>query len=118
MTARNLLSLLRGKGVEIKSSGTGRLVIDAPKGTITSELREALASNKAELLRILQAEQLTEQPSATTTVPSLSTAGEIAAQSPLMPKMAPVSEAKSATTASAEDIARLEVELMRLRTEE
>ena len=54
MTARELITELRDKGVEVKSSGD-RLLIDAPKGTITPELRVALSEHKAELLRILNA---------------------------------------------------------------
>ncbi len=57
MTARNLLSELRKKGVEVRTSGDDRLVIDAPKGAITPELRSALAAHKAELLQILKNEQ-------------------------------------------------------------
>ncbi len=57
MTARDLLLQLRAKGVEVKTSGNDRLVIDAPKGIINEDLRSALAANKAELLRILKAEQ-------------------------------------------------------------
>src|SRR5713226_8334186 len=57
MTARNLLSVLREKGVEVKASGDDRLVIDAPKGAITPELRSALAAHKVELLQILKSEQ-------------------------------------------------------------
>src|SRR5713226_10762657 len=56
MTARNLLSELREKGVEVKTSGDDRLVIDAPKGAITPELRSALAAHKVELLEILKSE--------------------------------------------------------------
>ena len=48
MTAHDLLLQLREKGVEIKTSGDDRLVIDAPKGTITEELRSALSAHKAE----------------------------------------------------------------------
>jgi hypothetical protein len=63
MTAHELLSQLREKGVEVKTSGDDRLVIDAPKGTVTEELRSALSANKAELLQILKAEQAaTESP--------------------------------------------------------
>ena len=58
MTARNLLTLLREKGVEIRTSGADRIVIDAPKGTITPQLRDELAANKADLLRILHTEQM------------------------------------------------------------
>src|SRR5436305_6095660 len=57
MTASGLLSQLRESGVEIKISGDDRLVIDAPRGAITPELRSALASHKPELLQILKAEQ-------------------------------------------------------------
>src|SRR5712691_6161227 len=57
MIARDLLLQLRAKGVEVKTSGNDRLVIDAPKGIINEELRSALSANKAELLRILNAEQ-------------------------------------------------------------
>src|SRR5437879_5421966 len=57
MTAHDLLAQLRQKGVEVRTSGDDRLVIDAPKGTVTEELRSALSANKAELLRILKAEQ-------------------------------------------------------------
>ena len=57
MTAHELLAQLREKGVEVKTSGDDRLVIDAPKGTITEELRSALSAHKAELLQILKAEQ-------------------------------------------------------------
>ena len=52
MTPRELLVQLREKGVEIKSNGD-RLLIDAPKGAITPDLRDALAANKAEILKIL-----------------------------------------------------------------
>ena len=54
MSARELLVQLREKGVEVKANGD-RLVIDAPRGTITPDLREALSANKAELLQILTA---------------------------------------------------------------
>ena len=43
MTAHDLLLQLRAKGVEVRTSGDDRLVIDAPKGTITEDLRSALA---------------------------------------------------------------------------
>src|SRR2546430_17010925 len=58
MTAHELLTELRTKGVEIKASSEDRLVIDAPKGTITEELRAALSGSKADLLTILKAEQV------------------------------------------------------------
>ena len=54
MSARELLLQLREKGVEVKANGD-RLVIDAPRGAITPDLRDALSANKAELLQILTA---------------------------------------------------------------
>src|SRR5215210_2779972 len=54
MSARELLVQLREKGVEVKANGD-RLVIDAPRGAITPDLRDALSANKAEILRILTA---------------------------------------------------------------
>src|SRR5260370_7785558 len=62
MTAHELLGQLREKGVEVKTSGEDRLVIDAPRGTITDELRSALAAHKAELLQVLKAEQAESEP--------------------------------------------------------
>ena len=53
MTAYNLLSELRQAGVVVKASGTDRLVVDAPKGALTPDLRAALAEHKKELLAIL-----------------------------------------------------------------
>jgi hypothetical protein len=138
MTAQELLAQLREKGVEVKTSGDDRLVIDAPKGTITEELRGALSAHKAEFLQILKAEQ---------------TASEFLAQAPqnaalasepkpVVPEFIPpahevvdsmfdepetvVPAVTSATPAEghtvaardAAEIAQLEAELMRLRTEE
>src|SRR5438132_12388534 len=57
MTASSLLSQLRELGVEIKVSDDDRLVIDAPRGAITPELRSALASHKPELLKMLKTEE-------------------------------------------------------------
>src|SRR5260370_172635 len=57
MTAHDLLSELREKGVEVKTSGDDRLVIDAPKGTINEDLRKALAAHKKDLIQILKAEE-------------------------------------------------------------
>src|SRR5438093_394577 len=65
MTAHELLTELRSKGVEIKASSEDRLVIDAPKGTITEDLRAALSGNKAALLTILKAEQVQKDAEAT-----------------------------------------------------
>ncbi len=61
MTAYNLLSELRQAGVVVKASGTDRLVVDAPRGALTPDLRTALATHKKELLAILM---VTEQKAA------------------------------------------------------
>src|SRR5437667_12119552 len=58
MTAHELLSQLRAKGVQVKTSGDNRLVIDAPRGTVNEELRAALSANKAGLLQILKDESI------------------------------------------------------------
>src|SRR6476659_5767811 len=63
MSPRELLVQLREKGVEIKSNGD-RLLIDAPKGAITPDVRDALAANKAELLKILNTPPPVERPAA------------------------------------------------------
>lgn len=141
MTAQSLLSQLREKGVEVRVSGLDRLVIDAPKGALTRELRDALADHKAEILQTLQRQQ---QRAEADTVPDV----EPSAPEPVQPEPspAPVSEfavparesfppaAASAVAAeapiatspdeeplsstAAEEIKRLETELARLRAEE
>ncbi|TMC02960.1 MAG: hypothetical protein E6J41_28885, partial [Chloroflexi bacterium] len=55
MTARDLLTLLRGKGVELVSVG-GDLRVGCPAGVLTAELRELIAARKAELLSLVVAE--------------------------------------------------------------
>jgi hypothetical protein len=125
MTAHDLLSQLREKGVEVKTSGDDRLVIDAPKGTITEDLRSALSAHKAELLQILKAEQIGNGSSVAVSEapepPKLaSTAPEIKSPAPELAEAAleaPVEHA-TVTRSTAEEITRLEAELMRLRTEE
>jgi hypothetical protein len=52
MKAGELLIELRSRGVLIEPAGD-RLKVDAPKGVITQELREALAACKSEVLAIL-----------------------------------------------------------------
>lgn len=52
MSARALLSKLRGRGVEI-SAEEDRLTIDAPAGAITDEIRTTLVENKPGLLELL-----------------------------------------------------------------
>jgi TubC N-terminal docking domain/HEAT repeats len=121
MTAHELLSELRAKGVEVSSSGDGRLVIDAPKGTITEDLRSSLAAHKTELLEILEKQNIFESAPPRNLVPQMPPVA------PVIPKIAvvpatppsPVSNEDHAVAASvAEEIRQLESELMRLRTEE
>src|SRR2546429_2040459 len=91
MTAHELLTELRLKGVEIKASSEDRLVIDAPKGTITEELRAALTGNKADLLTILKAEQVQKGAEAVS---------QPEVRSVRVPERSPVGEIKSLATAA------------------
>src|SRR3954466_11248618 len=124
MTAQELLSQLRAKGVEIKTSGQDRLVIDAPKGTINEELRAALSAHKADLLAILKHEQATAQkaPAANERIapPVIAVQPTLAGQPAPAPAMTKplTSEDIEIAASTAEEIAQLETELMRLRTEE
>jgi TubC N-terminal docking domain len=121
MTARNLLSELREKGVEVKTSGDDRLIIDAPKGAITPELRSALAAHKVELLQLLKSEQ---QPPAAITpapiAPELSEpkthAPEVAAAPIVSTKPVDVDDAPAGL--ATEEMKQLEGELIRLKAEE
>ena len=54
MNAAELITELEARGVLIEAAGD-RLRVDAPKGAITPELREALAACKAGVLAILNA---------------------------------------------------------------
>ncbi len=121
MTARNLLSELREKGVELKPSGDDRLVIDAPKGAITPELRSALAAHKAELLQILKSEQqppapIAPGPIAPAPAELKSHAAEVAAAPIALTK--PADEDGAPAGLATEEIKQLEAELIRLKTEE
>jgi hypothetical protein len=130
MTAENLLSELREKGVELKSGDGDRLVIDAPKGAITDEVREALKANKSALLQILKSEQAPKQstPPATETKPPVELksiavdnskpANDRPTPAPVITAEAPQFETHAVTTGMAQEIAQLETELLRLRTEE
>ena len=118
MTAHELLSQLRAKGVELKTSGDDRLIIDAPKGTITEELRNALSANKADLIHILKTEQEQNQQSAADNridAPPPTTAVHAEGSRARVP-----APDKSTLVAAsiAEEVAQLQTELMRLRTEE
>ncbi len=52
MSADELLIELKARGVSLEVDGD-RLRVDAPKGAVTPELREALAAHKAEVLALL-----------------------------------------------------------------
>ena len=120
MTAHELLSQLRAKSVELKTFGGDRLVIDAPKGTVTEELRAALSSHKAELLQILNAEA-TEAAAPATVVEPVAAVNKAVSQSMFsFPSIAEehLAETDAAAASSAEEIAQLQNELMRLRIEE
>jgi hypothetical protein len=139
MTAHELLLQLRAKGVEVKTSGGDRLVIDAPKGTVTAELRSALSMHKAEILQILKRAQAGPADSAISEAPAPSHVAPVFA-APAAKPAPPAPEAMSRFAAepvrpgatpsfkndeeptiaasAAEEIKRLEAEMMRLRTEE
>jgi hypothetical protein len=121
MTARNLLSELRQKGVEVKASGDDRLVIDAPKGAITPELRSALAAHKVELLQILKSEQQPPAPIAPEPIApapaALKTHAPEVVAAPVS-SIKPAAEDHSPAGLATEEIKQLEAELIRLRAEE
>ncbi|WP_433234979.1 amino acid adenylation domain-containing protein [Actinomadura nitritigenes] len=62
MTPLELLTHLRGLGVEVRRNGD-RLHVRAPKGTLDPELRQALDTNREEILALLRhAEKTTATP--------------------------------------------------------
>src|SRR6185295_13459289 len=107
MTAHELIAQLQEKGVELKSSGD-RLVIDAPKGTITPEIRSALAEHKADLLVILSQPAVPEPRAASQFIEA-----PVERASFSEPRPAPAGD-----SSAADEIKQLETELMRLRAEE
>ncbi len=66
MTASLLIARLRSLSVSLHSEGT-RLIVDAPRGVITSDLREQIARLKPELLSELEAKARALNPDSTTT---------------------------------------------------
>ena len=115
MTARELLSQLHEKGIEIKVGALGRLVIDAPKGTVTPELRGALTELKTELLKILSTPPGKLSSAEVTASPSSPVETQV--EDRRVPVLANKPVEKLATSDS-DEIQLLERELMRLRTEE
>lgn len=117
MTASELLSQLREKGVEVKASGDDRLFVDAPKGSITPELRSALAAHKAEILQMLKGKQQDQAPAPSAPEPAQAEVrAPLVAEAPVASK--PVDGADSPASLASEEIKQLETELLRLKTEE
>jgi hypothetical protein len=123
MTAHELLSQLRTKGVELKTSGEDRLVIDAPKGTINEELRTALSTHKSEILHILKSEKTSTASTAAVNQAAANQQLPVSKTSAAAPVVQSVprpaaSEDSAIAASTAEEISQLEAEMMRLRTEE
>src|SRR5262249_47327056 len=115
MTARELLAYLRAKGVEVTASGDGRLVINAPKGTITEDIRDSLIAYKVEMLEILKKQDVFASPGAQEHRLE-STSPQAVVEMPSHPRVA-VEDRPVATNVD-DEIAQLETEIRRLRTEE
>jgi len=112
MTAHELLTELRAKGVAVSRSGDDRLLVDAPKGTITEDLRKSLAAHKTELLEMLKEPSIVEPEAEAALVPE-----------PLLPVRSlepagPVAEHTAIVASVAEEITQLQSELTRLKAEE
>lgn len=110
MTAQELLLQLRELGVEVKTADGEHLVVDAPKGAITPELRERLAANKGELLRVLQTETQASQAQVAPEEPAQEPAPE--SEPPEQPALTILKDVPG------NDLAIFEAELSRLRIEE
>src|SRR5258708_6156951 len=54
MSAASLLAKLRAVGVAISSEG-GKLILEAPPGVVTAELRAELGERKTDLIAVLEA---------------------------------------------------------------
>lgn len=119
MTAQSLLSQLRDKGVELKISDADRLVVDAPKGALTSELKKALAANKAEILQALKAERNPDPESLAPGPDGPAEPVTAKVPEPIVSAPAPTPNSEPAPSSPAgEEIKRLQEELARLRAEE
>lgn len=119
MTANELLAQLQAKGVDVSASGDDRLVIDAPKGTITEELRTSLATHKAELLQILKQPKTLESPAPPVLAPEPKKAAPAPIASAPIPEAVRPSREDTAMAASvADEISHLQAEVTRMRTEE
>jgi hypothetical protein len=56
MSTQEFLSVLRARGISI-SNCDGRLIVEAPEGAVTAELRGELIKRKAELIATLEPPQ-------------------------------------------------------------
>jgi hypothetical protein len=56
MSTQDILSTLRARGISI-SACDGRLIVEAPEGAVTAELRGELIKSKAELIATLKPPQ-------------------------------------------------------------
>ena len=56
MTAQSLMRRCAELGIKLalKSDGDDRLLVDAPKGALTAELRDELSERKTDLIAILK----------------------------------------------------------------
>src|SRR3954467_6245269 len=122
MTAHDLLSELRAKGVDVKTSGGARLVIDAPRGTVNEEMRAALSANKAALIEILNDEASSSQPvieppqylsefeppTPPPAPPVVEATQPVAPEAPVMPPPAPPVVKSEIVDSTAEEIAQLQ----------
>ena len=61
MNADLLLTDLLARGVRITAAGE-RLIVDAPKGVVTDELRQSIADHKLELLALLDGDPRPARP--------------------------------------------------------
>jgi len=69
MDLHSLLSNLSDQGVKL-SENEGSLLVDAPKGVMTTELRNALVENKAEILLLLRQHSMSVSSTLPTIVPA------------------------------------------------
>ena len=62
MSVDFLIQLCAHHGIKLALSadGSNRLLVDAPKGALTSSLREALTAHKSELIAALKTQKQTE----------------------------------------------------------
>jgi len=117
MTVQSLLSQLRERGIQLKISGPDRLIVDAPKGALTPELRNELSLQKAEILKTLQEEELRTEDRTDALRDVAASAPATSDQYPRFNSAADADDKKTAKAHDLEEIGKLEEELSALRTE-